>query len=256
MSDRVSKPAANPNVKSSIVHKPFATGTINIFNPYRNKGQNKSTQPKLFLDAELEQDSESSPGKLSLESLDSNLEPEEIEYRERNWLDNWLNPWSISAIAVLMAINLISAGFIWRNTRNATILDDLEESSLARVGKDSFAEQEFMPLNLSTLGSIDMAEDEESEAVADVTPIPPALAPLNNIGSLSSFNTPYHYILTEYTGERSLSRARAKVKQVSLVNFPQGIFVYMGAFKERAAADKFITQLKQENFLAHTYPLN
>ncbi|MEM8829626.1 MAG: hypothetical protein AAGE96_09755 [Cyanobacteria bacterium P01_G01_bin.19] len=254
-SDRGSKPSANPNVKSSIVHKPFATGTINIFNPHRNKGKSKSIQPKLFLNAELEKDSESPSRELSLESFDSNLEPEEIEYRDRSWLDNWLNPWSISAIAVLMAINLISAGFIWRNTRSTTMSDSVEDS-IAKVGNDSFSEQEFMPLNLSTLGAIDVVEDEESEAVADITPIPPALAPLNNIGSLSSFNTPYHYILTEYTGEESLSQARRKVKQVSLVNFPQGIFVYMGAFKERSQADKFITQLKQENFSAHIFPLN
>ena len=69
---------ANPNLKSSIVHKPFATGTINIFNPYRKKGENKHNKEtkdtklsnsKLVLNAELEQDFERRKAELELSSI-------------------------------------------------------------------------------------------------------------------------------------------------------------------------------------------
>lgn len=251
-SDLDQKPAENPSVKSSIVHKPFTTGTVNIFNPHRNKGESKLSPPKLFLNAELEQDLDKRKAELELSELD--LESDEIEHQERSWLDNLLSPWGISAIAILFLINLISAGFIWRNAQNALNPNEVEPP-IAKIGNKNLRDKEFIPLNLSTLGTIKTVED-EVEPTLDITPIPPALAPLNNIGSLSSFNTPHHYVLTEYIGEESLSLARQKVKQVSLVNFPEGIFVYMGAFKNREDADKFVDRLKQEDFSAHIYPLD
>ena len=251
-SNPAKKPRTNPNLKSSIVHKPFATGTINIFNPYRNKNKadNKLDVPKLFLNAELEKTSD----KLTTE-LESDRENSEIEYRERNWLDSLLSPWGITAIAVLFSINLISAGVIWRNTRTADNLKQTE-SPVSTVGNTNLTAKEFMPLNLSTLGAIEIIEAEVEDSTPDLTPISPALAPLNNLASLSIFNTEYHYVLTEYTGEDSLALARQKVKQVSLVNFPQGVFVYLGAFKQREDAESFVSQLKQENFSAYVYPLD
>lgn len=248
--DRAKKPQANPNLKSSIVHKPFATGKINIFNPYRSKSsENKLSSPKLFLNAQLEETSD----KLTTLS-ESDLETSEIEYRDRNWLDSLFSPWGISAIAILFLVNLISAGFIWRNTRTAATSNETE-SPLSTVGNTNLTAQEFMPLNLSTLGTIKTTKDEVEESIPDITPISPALAPLNNIASLSSFNTQYHYVLTEYTGEQSLASARQQVKQVSLVNFPQGVFIYLGAFKDREDADRFVSQIKQDNFPAYVYPL-
>ncbi len=256
ISDRDQKTPANSNLQSSIVHKPFATGTINIFNPHRNKGNkddSKLSPPKLFLNAELEKDLEQRRTELQLSELD--LESDEIEYQDKSWLDNLLSPWGLSAIAILFLVNLISAGFIWRNTHNA-VQSDRVQPPIAKIGNSNFGDQEFIPLNLSTLGAIKTIENEDKDLTLALTPIPPALAPLNNIASLSSFNTPHHYVLSEYMGEESLSLARQKVNQISLVNFPQGIFVYMGAFKNREDADKFVSQLKQENFSAHVYPLN
>jgi len=260
LKDRDNKSPANSNAKSSIVHKPFATGTVNIFNPHRNKSKKESesklSPPKLFLNAELEQDLDRRKAELSLDSnLDSDVESDEIEYQERNWFDGLLSPWGISAIAILFLINLISAGFIWRNAHNAD-LPNQTQTPVAKVGNNSFTDQEFMPLNLNTLAAIDTIKDEAVKSTPDITPIVPALAPLDDIANLSSFNTPYHYILTEYTGEQSLSLARQKVKQVSLVNFPQGVLIYLGAFKNREDADKFVSQLKQEKFLAHVYPFD
>ncbi|MEM7756729.1 MAG: hypothetical protein AAF298_01160, partial [Cyanobacteria bacterium P01_A01_bin.40] len=115
---------------------------------------------------------------------------------------------------------------------------------------------EFVPLNLSTLSILDTSEDTVSGKATILEPISPALAPINNTMALSAINSPYYYVLSEYTGDHSLALARQKVKQVSLVNFPQGVFIYLGAFTEREQAEKFVLQLKQENFTAQIYPFN
>ncbi len=253
-SDSPKKSKTNSNVKSSIVHKPFATGTINIFNPYRSKS-NKSnkpnqsnsqlSEPKLFLNAQLE----------NIDELESEIEPTEFEDQEQNWLDNLLNPWSISAIAVIFLANLISGAVIWRNYRLTSKTKVVEP--VTTLGSANLATEEFVPLNLSTLSRLDTAKDivaaEESPVIE---PISPALAPINNTVALSLVNSPYYYILTEYTGDRSLALARQKVKQVSLVNLTQGVFIYLGAFTDSEQAEEFISQLKQENFAAQIYPFN
>ena len=255
LSDRHQQPEANPDLKSSIVHKPFATGTINIFNPHRNKNSNKNknssqlSAPKLFLNAELEKTSDE-----LITQFEPNLELDETEYRDRNWLDNLLSPWGISAIAILFLVNLVSAGFIWRNS-HITANSDPAEVPVSTVGNANFAAKEFVPLNLSTLGTIKSPQEEVADSIEDLTPIAPALAPIDNIANLSSDNTQYHYVLTEYTGEQSLASAQKQVKQVSLVNFPQGVFIYLGAFKDRPDAEQFVSQLKQD-ISAHVYPLD
>jgi len=111
-----------------------------------------------------------------------------------------------------------------------------------------------MPLNLSTLSMLDIPEEAQDAPV--ITPISPALAPINNAIALSSINSPYYYILTEYTGDRSLALARQKVKQVSLVNLTSGVFIYLGAFTDKEQAEEFIAFLQQENLTAQIYPFN
>ena len=250
LSDRQKKAQANPHLKDSIIHKPFDTGTVNIFNPHRSKdrAENPLSAPKLSLNAELEN--------AELEQIEpiiaefKSSEPNEIVYRDRNWLDSLSNPWGISAIAILFLVNLISGGFIWRNARDVV---KPVENSRSTVGNNDLTEAEFTPLTLGSLGKIKTVED-EVEATPDLTPIAPALAPIDNVASLSSLNPEYHYVLTEYTGEPSLALARQKVKQVSLVNLPQGVFIYLGAFKEREDAEEFVSQL--EEFSANVYPLD
>ena len=252
-SDSPKKSKTNSNVKSSIVHKPFATGTINIFNPYRsksnksqkpNKSHSQLSEPKLFLNAKLENPDE----------LESEIEPPEFEDREQNWLDNLLNPWSISAIAVIFLANLISGAVIWRNYRLTSKTKAVEP--ITTLGSANLATEEFVPLNLSTLSRLDTAEDIVAEESPVIEPITPALAPISNAVALSSADSPYYYILAEYTGDRSLALARQKVKQVSLVNLTQGVFIYLGAFKDSEQAEEFISQLKQENFAAQIYPFD
>ncbi len=252
-SDSPKKSKTNSNVKSSIVHKPFATGTINIFNPYRsksnkshqpNKSHSQLSEPKLFLNAQLENPDE----------LESEIEPAEFEDREQNWLDNLLNPWSISAIAMIFLTNLISGAVIWRNYRLTSKTKAVEP--VTSLGSANLATEEFVPLNLSTLSRLDTAEDIVAEESPVIEPISPALAPINHAVALSSANSPYYYILAEYTGDRSLALARQKVKQVSLVNLTQGVFIYLGAFEDSEQAEDFVSQLKQENFAARIYPFD
>ncbi|MGL5077827.1 MAG: SPOR domain-containing protein, partial [Waterburya sp.] len=245
------KPTVNPNVKSSIVHKPFATGTINIFNPYKSKSKSEVTNPKLFLNAELEPEPESPQPEPR-----SDLEVAEIVERDRHWFDSLLSPWGISAIAMLFFANLIAAGVIWRNFHLAIKTNEVKSLS-ATVGNANLANQEFMPLNLSTLSMIKtVKETTEQESKPKLVPISPALAPLNDLTALSTVDPQYYYVLTEYTGEQSLSLAQQKVKQISLVNFPQGVFIYLGAFTKQQQAEEFVLQLKQENFPAHIYPFD
>jgi hypothetical protein len=235
--DRAKESPISSQLKSSIVHKPFETGTINIFNPYRTKNKthdphDQLAAPKLYLNAQLES-----------EQLATNSE---VEDHQSNWLDRLLNPWSISAIAIIFLANLISGAVIWRNSRSLASVEPVE--SIATLGSVNIASEEFMPLNLSTLSRLKMAKDVTEPLDA---PIIPALAPIN---LASTIDPQYYYVLTEYSGDSSLALAKQKVEQVSLVNFPQGIFIYLGAYQERDQAEQFVAHLKQENFAAHIYP--
>lgn len=237
-----SEAKTNPNLKSSIVHKPFDTGTVNIFNPHRNESKDRSNTPELFLDVSLEE--------LEEPKIDRALRSIEVKDRDRG-LDKLLNPWSVSAIAMVFFANLISAAVIWRNHPSTAKTETVE--FVSTLGSANLATEEFVPLNLSTLSILNTAEDVVEEPA--ITPIAPALAPLNS-AAISALDPEYYYVLTEYTGDRSLALARQKVKQVSLVNFPEGVFIYLGAFKDKAQADEFVTQLEQENFTAQIYPFD
>ena len=253
--DDQQKSKTNPNLKSSIVHKPFATGTVNFFNPHRNKSDNSnnpSTPSKLFLSAELEEQTDL-PSEVSPE-LTSELP--EIEYRDRPWLNVILNPWSISAIAMIFVTNLISGAFIWRSYRLTAESKAIPSKPLASLGSANLAQGEFVPLNLGTLSRLKITEDVAEESSPIAPPISPALAPINQAVDLSSSSSEYQYVLTEYRGEQSLALARQKVPQVSLVNLTQGVFIYLGAFRDRDQAQEFVSQLNQEGFPAQVYPFD
>lgn len=231
----------NSQPKSSIVPKPFATGTVNIFNPHRRRTDSRSSSSELCLDARLEETA--APQSTSESSL------ADTEARD-NWLDALLNPWSISAIAAVFLANLISGAVIWRSYRMTV---EPNKSEPIPNGNANLAAEEFLPLDLGTLSLLDTAED-KVEAPA-ITPIPPALAPLNNTVT-AALDPEYYYILVEYTGDRSLALARQQVESISLVNFPEGVFIYLGAFKERERADDFVARLQQANLTAHIYPFD
>ena len=226
------KSSSNPKLKSSIIHKPFATGTVNIFSPYRHKPSSQlSTDESLNTESDLK-------AKPSLE---------EPTYNDRHWINSLTNPWSLSAIALIFLANLVSGAVIWRNYRLSANKTTELEAPLSSV---DLTAEEFVPLNLGSLSRLDTAEDTVTEP--KLKPIAPAQAPLDNNLATSK----YYYVLSEYAGDRSLALSRQKVKQVALVNLPQGTFIYLGAFTTKEHADQFVAQLSQENFTARVYPFN
>jgi hypothetical protein len=258
--DRPQESKSNSQLKSSIVHKPFATGTINIFNPYRAKGNKADSSlatPTLYLDAQLEKSDQLAPFSetdsepdIGLNSYEPTFDPTEVKDHQSHWLDWLFSPWSVSAIAVIFLANLISGAVIWRNHRSLANTKSVQP--VTTLGSGNIASEEFMPLNLGTLSRLKTAADIEESSVN--APIPPALAPINL--AESTVEPQYYYILTEYTGDSSLAIARQKVKQVSLVNFPQGVFIYLGAYQDREQAEEFVAHLQREKFVAHIYPPN
>lgn len=225
------KSSSNPKLKSSIVHKPFSTGTVNFFHPYRQKSNSQ-----LSIDEPLNTE-------LDLKATQSTLE--EPVYSDRHWLDSLINPWSLSAIAIIFLANLVSGAVIWRNYRFSAVVEE-PEPILSSV---DLTAAEFIPLNLSTLSMLDTVEDTITEP--KLTPIAPSKAPLDNLAT-----SEYYYVLTEYAGDRSLALSRQKVKQIALVNLPQGMFIYLGAFTTKEQADRFVAQLSQENLTARLYPFD
>ena len=229
------KSSSNPKLKSSIVHKPFSTGTVNFFHPYRQKSSSQLSTDEPSLDTELD---------LKAKSQSTS---EEAVYSDRPWLNRLINPWSLGAIAMIFLANLVSGAVIWRNYRLSA--DRVKESESTLSSVDLTAE-EFRPLNLGSLSMLETVEDTATKP--KLTPIAPAQAPLENNLTASE----YYYVLTEYAGDRSLALSRQKVKQVALVNLPQGIFIYLGAFTTKEQADRFVVQLLQENFTARVYPFD
>lgn len=226
MNQKLKKSSSNPKLKSTIVPKPFSTGTVNFFHPHRHKSDRQLSTDTLNTELDLKAKSQSTSGS------------------DRHWLDGLINPWSLSAIAIIFLANLISGAVIWRNYRLSTKIVEEPEPILSSV---DLTAAEFVPLNLGTLSMLDTKEDTVTEP--KLTPIAPAQAPLDNLA-----DSEYYYVLTEYAGDRSLALAKQKVKQIALVNLPQGMFIYLGAFTKKEQADRFIAQLNRENFIARVYP--
>jgi hypothetical protein len=245
------KPAVNPKLATTIVHKPFATGKVNIFHPFRSNANSQQNSSKLTLNAVLER-------------------PEKLEQSEQFthhkppfWWNYLLNPWGISAIAIILTVNLISSVIIIDNSRkiNSKASSDTIETESPRVGHTDLSSREFLPLNLGTLSSISTTvhRPKESNSTEKITPDAPihlGLVSLPEMNLLSQTKTQYYYVLTEYTGEQSLKLAKEQVKNISLVNFPQGVFIYLGAFTEKSQATAFIQQLQQEDIDAYIYPFD
>ena len=224
------KSSSNPKLKSTIVHKPFSTGTVNFFHPHRHKSNSQlSTDEPLDTELDLKAKSQSTSE----------------ETANARSLDSLINFWSLSAIAIIFLANLISGAVIWRNYRLSAVVEEPE----AILSSVDLTAAEFIPLNLSTLSMLDTVEDTVTEP--KLTPIAPSQAPLDNLA-----DSEYYYVLTEYAGDRSLALSKQKVKQIALVNLPQGMFIYLGAFTKKEQADRFVVQLSQENLTAKVYPFN
>jgi hypothetical protein len=232
MSHKLTDSSSSQNNNSSIVHKPFATGTVNFFTPHKNKANNDLSSELLF-DNELE----------SITSESPNL---------NNWKErlNLFSCWKISAVAIFCLVNVTSGAIIIARHKSIAKAKAKSNSSTLVSENSALGANEFIPLELSTLSKIqatnlNKTSTKEPAKLESEVAIPP---------STSSFNSQYYYVLTEYSGDRSLVLAKEKVKNVSLVNFPQGMFLYLGAFATKEKAEQFVKQLDAENISAYIYP--
>jgi hypothetical protein len=235
--------STNPQVASSIVHKPFSTGKINIFNPPKSNPNGESISSKLVVNTTLEDSQQ-------IEAILTTSQP-------KQWFNLFINPWVISAGVIFLLANIFSSIFIWHNYSQSSERE-ASESTQIEAGNYDLAAKEFAPLNLNTLSTIsdfsNVVKEDTSKPDKIKVEIPPALLPLKLGDSLNNLDTQYHYILTEYQGDRSLASVKQKVDNISLVNLPQGLFIYLGAFTEKSKAIEFVEQLKTAKINAYIYP--
>ncbi|AFZ34804.1 hypothetical protein Sta7437_1234 [Stanieria cyanosphaera PCC 7437] len=232
----------NHNKASGLVHQPFPEHEINIFNPPKNNPNGCLTK------------SNSESVWQASTQLSSPL--------PNNWLDQKVNPWIISSLLIVLLTNVVSGLVIYfyqSNTETKLVQDQQVNS----INSPNLAAEEFIDLNQTSLSNIVLPQAKKNnnvktksklkEKIISPLAIPPTSIP-NPLGMTSSIAPNYYYILSEYTGEESLALAQQKVANVSLVNFPQGVFIYLGAFAAKEQANQFVTQLKHEGMDAYIYP--
>lgn len=230
-SKNLAKTAANEKATSNLVHKPFANGEINFFRPFKGKTSHRYQEEELLIDDDLETDTIPSP---QLEQQTSRL----------------FNVWNLSAIAILLLTNFMALGVIRIHDNNSTADAEVQTPT---IENSDLAAREFVPLNLSTLSNLSSSEEPNTTKEPDLIPdslIPPAFAPFNP----DTFSNQYHYVLAQYTGDRSLELAREKIPHISLLHLPQGMFIYLGAFAEPEPANAFVNKLEQTGIEARIYP--
>ena len=249
--------------KSTLVHKPFLTGQINIFNPPKANPNGRLASAKLFT-----KDRKTRHNNFLVEQLNKQIE---------NHLNLWsqddaatesshfpLKKTTITAIAIIIVANILSAIVILNQkhkTQNSAEVPIAQPTS-SLVGNIDLSAKEFIELkagNLSRIPQSPPTSGNLSLKTPKTEPLVPLAIPPLNMAQSPHLNAPqfsgqYHYILSEYTGDRSLALAKEKVPNVSLITLPEGVFIYMGAFEQRGLAQQFLEQLKQEGFYAYIYP--
>ena len=232
-----------PEKKSSLVHQPFPEHEINLFNPPRKNPNGYLSPARLYLDSILEEEltpiiTNSSAGKSKVQKI-------------------LQSPWTISSLAILLTANLVSGAFVLLHRQDAIQAAKAKSSEKVLTGPN-LAAKEFIELNLSTLSTISSQKPtiKKPEVKKSITETHTGYIPTYAAHPLLSSSKNYYYILTDYAGDRSLELAKAQVKQVSLVNLPQGIFIYLGAFEQKSQAEKFVTSLREEGMYAYVYPFD
>ena len=234
----------NEKRRFSIVHKPFSIGQINLFNPPKKHPNGHIASAKLLPKDRINKVVDDTP-KFSSES------------------NKFLTPWKISAIVLIVISNLTAATVIFINKQNQlTVATELNKQTYIS-GQTNLAEQEFVELNLNNLKNINPVTEKTDQKIQEKpdqvpTNMPLAIPPTNLPQDIKipqvKENKQYYYILSEYTGDRSLELAKTKVPNVSLINFPQGVFIYMGAFTQKEVARQFVEQLKKIGLNGYVYP--
>lgn len=87
------------------------------------------------------------------------------------------------------------------------------------------------------------------------TPSPAASAPApttsSSSGSTAAPGT--HYVVTDYTGDQSLSEARGVVGDAYVRNFPNGARIQLGAFDDSSSANQMVQELQSQGVPAQVY---
>lgn len=227
----------------SIVHTPFSIGQIHLFHPPKKNPNGHIASAKL----------------LPKDTINNVVEPDAELVTE---YDKFFTPGKLIAIALIVVSNLTAATVIslQKQARLTASTDTVRDSYIS--GKTNLAQQEFIELNLNNLKNIapvTKAKNNSKKAQNEIPKnmplaIPPTNLPQNIKLPQVKEDTQYYYILSEYTGDRSLELAKTQVPNVSLINFPQGVFIYLGAFTQKEPASQFVEQLKQIGLEGYIYP--
>ncbi len=256
--------------RTSIVHKPFLKGTINLFNPPKKNPNGRlgtSRAPKKDVSGEFanqivtaEQFVDYEPAE-SLDERNYSSVAEIHSTQDKFSALSLLNGWRVSAILLVLSANLIAAiAITLHRQKSQQVVVEATPTPKYLSGKTDLTQSEFSQLSLQDLKNITPAKVEAIAANKTTTNSPLAIPPSNLprdivLPQLKATNS-YYYILAQYTGDRSLEIAKAQVPNVALVNFPQGMFLYLGAFTEKKAADDFIKQLEELGLESYVYPAN
>ena len=221
----------------SIVHKPFSIGQTHLFHPPKKNPNGHLASARLLpkdIDRVVEHDAELITDKFFTSG--------------------------IIAIALIVVSNLTAATVIYLHKHHLTASTDTVRSYVS--GQTNLAQREFIELNLNNLKNIAPVNktknnsEEVQNSIHNNMPlaIPPTNLPQNIKLPQVKEDTQYYYILSEYKGDRSLKLAQTQVPNVSLIDFPQGIFIYLGAFTQKEPARQFVEQLKQIGLEGYIYP--
>ncbi len=194
-------------------------------------------------------------------------------------LPGGLTPLSITSMLMfLVASALVGSAFVspWvleqlsfhQNQPNATTSGQLEKRP--PIGYPNLAGDEFVDLDLASLTTLKPSPGSERVGDKLIPPTPnlihhqeptptPPLAPVG-AGNLTEALLPpasgdnFYYVLTVYTGSRSLESAKAIVPDAYIRQLATEKWIQMGAFKTRADATLFVAQLKEKGIFASVYP--
>ncbi|MEB3358067.1 MAG: hypothetical protein VKK04_15170 [Synechococcales bacterium] len=97
-------------------------------------------------------------------------------------------------------------------------------------------------------------------APAPAQPDPPpapavasAPSPTTPAATPAASDEPYYYVVTPYTGDRSLESAQQAVQGAYVRNFPSGAQVQMGAFSSSSGAESLAEELESQGIPAQVY---
>ena len=205
---------------------------VNVFNPPKSNPNGRLASSRLF--------NKSTPPKPALAAS---------QFRKTKIIS--FSPWRISAILIILLVNSLSALIILNNKTSNSITNQELEAEIS-AGKTDLTVQEFITPDLNSLSRISLTTQDKNpiSKVSSPLAIPPTNLPSQGIINSHS----YYYILAEYTGEPSLNLAQKQVKNVSLVNLPQGTFIYLGAFSDKDSAQNFVNKIKKEGLYGYIYP--